>query len=373
MPIVFILEKNEKTILSRLGFVLCGLLAIFVTRLGVKTSINAEYYYLAAMILPIILFDPKNRKYTYLSMFFCFFFWALHTTLTPPALSPYWIPEFFPISFFLIINPLGALCIIAIFLQQYVELDTKLRNELAKVNSDLATERSKSIHQAKLASLGEMSAGVAHEINNPLAIIAGSLPALEKSVQDPDKFSKKIQTIQHAVDRISKIVMGLKKFSRSSEIPVYQIAVLADILHESLVLIDAKAKRHHTAITTDIQSNATILCDVIEIEQVLINLINNAIDAVSKLTEKWVQIQLYEEHPKMLVLRIRDSGMGIPESVQQKLFQPFFTTKPVGKGTGLGLSITKGILDQHHASIVILNDPHTCFELRFSQHPIESD
>ena len=107
------------------------------------------------------------------------------------------------------------------------------------------------------------------------------------------------------------------------------------------------------------------MCDEIEIEQVLVNLINNGIDAVKNLPEKWVRVTIFED-PTQVILQISDSGSGIPEKIRHRLFDPFFTTKGVGEGTGLGLSIAKGILDEHHATISVLAEaPHTCFEIRF--------
>ena len=108
-----------------------------------------------------------------------------------------------------------------------------------------------------------------------------------------------------------------------------------------------------------------MICDEVEIEQVLVNLINNAIDAVKMRPERWVKVALFDD-ANSVVLRVTDSGSGIPENVRDKLFEPFFTTKKVGEGTGLGLSITKGILDELRATIsVVADSPNTCFEIRF--------
>jgi signal transduction histidine kinase len=110
----------------------------------------------------------------------------------------------------------------------------------------------------------------------------------------------------------------------------------------------------------------------VEIEQVVINLINNAIDAVKERAEKWVKVEVLDDD-QSVVFRVTDSGLGISEAVQNKIFDPFFTTKPVGEGTGLGLSITKGILDQHKATIAIVpHVPNTCFEIRFQKVSVAS-
>jgi C4-dicarboxylate-specific signal transduction histidine kinase/integral membrane sensor domain MASE1 len=235
------------------------------------------------------------------------------------------------------------------------------------LEKQLTKERAKSLQASKLASLGELSAGMAHEINNPLAIISGSMNLLEKVANDPEKLSNRIEVIQKSIGRISKIVNGLKKFSRSSDKPDYKEHNLADIIRESVLLTNSKSVRFDTSIEAIFHIEPKIFCDEIEIEQVLVNLINNGIDAVRDHALKWVKLEVSEDS-KAIVLRISDSGPGIPESIRSKLFDPFFTTKAVGEGTGLGLSITKGILDEHKAVIAILpNTKNTCFEIRFQK------
>ncbi len=221
------------------------------------------------------------------------------------------------------------------------------------------------VQTSKLASLGEMAAGIAHEINNPLAIISGSVGLLKKYIDQPEKLTSKIESIEKSSDRISKIVTGLRKFSRSGDSTQRQLLPVQNIVNEVLILTEAKSKRHHTSVHFECQSDAKIHCDEVEIEQVLVNLINNAIDAVKKRDEKWVKIKLFTDE-REVVLQVIDSGLGIPEKIRTKIFDPFFTTKITGEGTGIGLSITKGILDEHKASIKVLSHlPNTCFEIRF--------
>lgn len=230
---------------------------------------------------------------------------------------------------------------------------------------ELEIERSKAQHSAKLATLGELAAGIAHEINNPMAIIAGNIPLFKKFKDNSDIFESKISASLKACERVSKIVNGLRKFSRSHESAPYRVETLSNIIVETLVMIETKAKFNSVLIETQFESFAKILCDENEIEQVLINLVNNAIDAISALPEKWIKINLFEDQNE-LVLQIVDSGSGISPEIENKLFHPFFTTKPVGEGTGLGLSITKGILDQHKASLKLNRQmKNTCFEIRF--------
>lgn len=235
------------------------------------------------------------------------------------------------------------------------------------LEKQLVLERSKSLHSSKLASLGEMSAGIAHEINNPLAIISAAAELLPKAINDPIKLESRIDSILKSCERISRIVSALKKFSRSSEKPTYKQHSLGEIIKESIILVDSKSKKFMTPVQFELSPDLFILCDEVEMEQVLVNLINNSIDAIKEKEIKWVKIEAFESM-NSIVLRITDSGHGIPENIKTKLFEPFFTTKIVGEGTGLGLSITKGILDEHNANIEILTrDGHTCFEIYFQK------
>lgn len=153
----------------------------------------------------------------------------------------------------------------------------------------------------------------------------------------------------------------------------YKIHSLRDIVKEAITHTDAKARRHTTNVEVEWKGQCLVFCDEIEMEQVFVNMINNSIDAVKGLSDKWVTVHL-EERDGQVLLRIRGSGQRIAPEVQKKLFQPFFTTKPVGQGTGLGLSMVKGILDEHHAAIELLgDDPHTCFEIRFPKAEVKKD
>lgn len=221
------------------------------------------------------------------------------------------------------------------------------------------------IQTAKLVSLGEMAAGMAHEINNPLAIISGLVELLPKYVDNPEKFFIKTEAIMRATKRINKIVGGLQKFSHSNERNNHSLRNLSKIVSEAILLTESKSKQHDVIITYDLGPELLIQCNEIEIEQVAINLISNAVDAIRDREERWVKLEVFSEL-KSIVLRVTDSGSGIPDTVVDKIFDPFFTTKNVGEGTGLGLSITKGILDEHKATIsIIAHCPNTCFEIRF--------
>ncbi|NOT77380.1 MAG: PAS domain S-box protein [Bacteriovoracaceae bacterium] len=240
---------------------------------------------------------------------------------------------------------------------------TDITRDIA-LQEKLNQEKARAIHSAKLASLGEMSAGVAHEINNPLAIISGIASSLKHSLDDPQKFDKKIDTLKSFINRITKIVNGLKRFSRFNLEVIKTSCTIQSILNDSLTYFELKASAELVDFKIENNSNSEIFCDRLEIEQVIINLINNAIDAVKDLDKKWVILQAYDAKSE-LVIRVSDSGPLIKNEILNKIFEPFFTTKDVGKGTGLGLSISASIIKDHGGILTyVKNQNTTCFEIR---------
>ena len=144
------------------------------------------------------------------------------------------------------------------------------------------------------------------------------------------------------------------------------------MIQDSIFLSEVNAKRHAVEIYTQNIGSYELFCNQLEIEQVLVNLINNSIDAVKDLEERWVSVDVSGDSGS-IYLRVMDSGSGIPPEIESKIFQPFFTTKMVGQGTGLGLSISKGILDGHNAGITVnRNFKNTCFEIRFKREAIKA-
>lgn len=244
------------------------------------------------------------------------------------------------------------------------------RTKEIELENSLFTERSIAFHKSKLASLGEMSASIAHEINNPLAIIEGSTRILLRFQEFPNQIKPYIEKIEKSTNRINKIVTGLRKYSRVSdnEKQTFQPHSIKLIINEALSLIDLNLKQNFIEIHVHCETESLIFCNEIEIEQVIINLINNSIDEIKNSDHRWINLSVTELDSEV-VIEIKDSGIGITEEVAEKLFQPFFTTKAVGEGTGLGLSIVKGILDAHNALIQLKkNCPNTCFEIIFKKY-----
>ena len=220
---------------------------------------------------------------------------------------------------------------------------------------------------ARLAALGEMAGGVAHEINNPLAIIDGSvdmcLREMERGNFDLEKMAYRLNKVRSTVLRITKIVKGLKRFSREPDSEEVREYAMIQIVNESLDLSREKIKAMGIEVHVDVPENLKIRCNFTEFSQVIINLVNNSIDEVKDKERPWIQIRARAD-AKNNILSIVDSGSGIPENIAKHIMQPFYTTKAIGEGTGLGLSISHGIVKKLGGDLLIdSSSPNTKFDV----------
>lgn len=229
-------------------------------------------------------------------------------------------------------------------------------------------QKAKSIHSSKLAALGEMAGGIAHEINNPLTIIAGNTAMLKKyhemNALTPEVLFKSLTSIESTLARIEKIVRGLRTLSRDTgEIDTTSVK-LDDILEDVLGLCNERFNNNGIFFKLNIENHdkdQLIWCDRVQISQVLLNLLNNSFYAVKNVDEKWITLDIIKE-AKVWIFKVTDSGNEISPEVKEKIFTPFFTSKPVGEGTGLGLSLSRTIIKNHKGSINIdRNSENTCF------------
>jgi C4-dicarboxylate-specific signal transduction histidine kinase len=231
--------------------------------------------------------------------------------------------------------------------------------ELKAKNEELALQQQAVVSSSKMSALGEMASGVAHEINNPLAIIQVRAEQL-KEIAETEEIDNTIvidvvDEIIKTATRIATIVKGLRSFARDGRNDPFQLAVLKTIIEETVDLCKEKFK--HNNIHLDIKPisvSMEIECRATQISQVILNLLNNAYDAIQQSEEKWVCVAV-SDLGHQIEISIMDSGKGIPKELQDKIMQPFFTTKEIGRGTGLGLSISRGIILSHRGQLIIDN------------------
>ena len=244
-------------------------------------------------------------------------------------------------------------------------LNKFLDNQVQERTKKIDEQRMVLIESNRLASLGEVSAGIAHEINNPLAVIAGkSEIILRKLAGHPDfeTLNVEFHKILDMVTRISKIISGLKTFardgSRDSKNSFKATKIFDDLKH----ICQKRLTNLGVNLHFEVEGEDVILFGrEVQICQVLLNLINNAADAIQDQEEKWIKINVRHDG-RNKVIKVTDSGSGISPEIQQKIMAPFFTTKAVGKGTGLGLSISFGII-KDHGGVLRYDEslPHTSF------------
>jgi len=251
------------------------------------------------------------------------------------------------------------------------------------INWDVTEERSlqkkieeqqgKLVSSSRLASLGEIAGGIAHEINNPLAIIQANAiygkRLLEKGHSHPEEFAKNFQVTIETVSRIADTIKGLRHFARdASEDPLHE-ASIEEIIESTLKLCSQTAYNKHIDIqiipfNTDIRVN----CRKHQIIQALYNILSNAFYAVRNCPKKWVRILVSDDNNNEVTIKVIDSGEGVINEIQDKIMDPFFTTKPVGIGSGLGLSIAVGVLHSHGGSLKFEpNSEYTTFTLTLPQ------
>ena len=232
--------------------------------------------------------------------------------------------------------------------------------EMQRREQELRDKQEQLVQAGKLATLGELTTGVAHELNNPLnnigLFVGNALDLIQLGTADPERLSSELDNAMHQVRKASEIISHLRTFGRAA--PVSREPVLInDVIMRALSLMQEQFRLRQIDLNLKLcEDNPLVLGNAIQLEQVLINLLTNARDAVSLSAIRTISIECVVDAP-FVELVISDTGAGIPEGLEKRIFDPFFTTKEVGKGTGLGLSITYGIIKEHHGTIIVAKTP----------------
>jgi two-component system, NtrC family, sensor kinase len=263
---------------------------------------------------------------------------------------------------------------------------TERTDALQKTLNQLQNTESQLVHSEKMAALGELTAGVAHEINNPVNFISTSLPPLKRNLDaidqliehyeslTPENFDEKLKEIKEykakidfeytkeetallmksvhdGAHRTAEIVKGLRNFSRLDEADRKK-ASINEGLESTLLLMQSAFKSKNIELIKDLGELPEINCYAGQLNQVFMNILTNAVQAMSE--KGTITVKTFvEKSTNSVKISIADNGKGMPEEVKNKIFQPFFTTKKVGEGTGLGLSISYGIVKKHDGQIEV--------------------
>lgn len=344
------------------------LVAIYVTNEVLGSQTQFHYFSLIGILFPLVVHSYKS-KLKYIPAFISFVFWL-------------WVLEFpragiLPIqnSFASFFHPWVSQLVVSILLGFYI-LQLKYQHE--KNLEELESQNSNLIRSSQMTALGEMAGGIAHEINNPLQLIVSKAEKLIIKIENDEidkKYIDDLKKIESTAWRISKIIKGLRIFSRTGDTEPFMLYQLSHILDDTLDLCHERFATAGVQLRTDFDCKLSVFCNPVQMSQVFLNLLNNALDAVRNSTAtKWVEIKSIVSGTTLFIY-VTDSGLGIPFEVSEKMMNPFFTTKEIGKGTGLGLSVSRGIIESHGGKLYYDSHfPNTRFVIELPKYgnPIKS-
>ncbi|MEK7357527.1 MAG: HAMP domain-containing sensor histidine kinase, partial [Bdellovibrionota bacterium] len=261
------------------------------------------------------------------------------------------------------------------YLRKNLEKEVERKTaELKAAMTELKTTQAELVHSAKLASLGTLSAGIAHEINNSLNYVNGALQPLEKIFDrtapssDKEKISKLIAVMKDGLSLTLDIVKSLRTYTGLNQAKFNDVNI-AQVVNSSLTILRNRIRGRIT-IESNVAADLTVHGSVVGLNQIFMNLISNAVDAMSEGGTLTISGERQGEFAHLVV---KDSGVGMPKEVLDRIFEPFFTTKEVGSGTGLGLYIVRQEVQRHKGELKVESVPGkgTTFHITLSTHAFE--
>ena len=232
--------------------------------------------------------------------------------------------------------------------------------EMQRREQELRDKQEQLVQAGKLATLGELTTGVAHELNNPLnnigLFVGNAVDLIELAVTEKGQIVAELRHAMQQVSKATEIISHLRTFGRAAPVSREPIP-LRQVIERALSLMREQLRLREIEVTVDLgPEEPVILGNAIQLEQVFINLLTNARDAVAESPRKAIRIA-GSARSGAVEVALADTGHGIPPGLERRIFDPFFTTKEVGKGTGLGLSITYGIIKEHGGTISVASPP----------------
>ena len=232
--------------------------------------------------------------------------------------------------------------------------------EVQRREHELREKQEQLVQAGKLATLGELTTGVAHELNNPLnnigLFIGNVIDLIELGEADPQRMLHELHSAMQQVHKATEIISHLRTFGRAATVSREPV-VINQVIQRAISLVHKQLHLRQIEVQLRFPSEDVIVIgNAIQMEQVFINLLTNARDALADMTQKMITITCTVK-TDVVNIHFCDTGPGIPAGLEQRIFDPFFTTKEVGAGTGLGLSITYGIIKEHQGSIAVESRP----------------
>jgi signal transduction histidine kinase len=239
----------------------------------------------------------------------------------------------------------------------------RMMDELEAAREREKVQRAQLAHTEKMAAVGTLAAGVAHEVNNPLAGISACLDNLRANPDDLDMKERYLDLIRDGLKRIERTVANLLNFSRQREIRPEATSINHNLRHV-VELVGYQLRRANVEVRFDLDSDdAHVMADHFQMEQLFLNLVLNAIEAMPDGGALDLRTRVRDGN---VVAEVRDSGSGIPEEIQDRIFDPFFTTREIGEGTGLGLAVSDSIVAAHGGTLEVTSKVGTGTTFRVS-------
>lgn len=232
--------------------------------------------------------------------------------------------------------------------------------EMQRRERELREKQEQLVQAGKLATLGELTTGVAHELNNPLnnigLFVGNAVDLIEMGATDKEHILRELRRATQQVRKATEIISHLRAFGRAAPVS-RELVPINQVVEQALALIQEQLRHRQIAVELELASeDPCVIGNAIQLEQICINLLANARDALDHAPRKVIHITS-EVRDETVALTFHDTGSGVPEGLEQRIFDPFFTTKEVGAGTGLGLSITYSIIKEHQGTIAVTNLP----------------
>ncbi len=364
---------------SRLLFLLASNVLVLGNDVLLGHDSGAELVFIALATVPFALFDVGERAALAAGVTFAVGGFAVgHSRAFHQLHRP---PPGFSATHYYVYSAVMAFAIAIYTLYRLsranADAERALREDVRErlcAQQELERSRQTAAYSAKMAALGEMSGNVAHEVNNPLAAIllrAHRLRTLvRQSPLDLQALERVSGDIESTVHRIRRIVDGLRTFARDAEHDPLRPESVARIVAETIEICSERFRHHTIDLRVEpIPPDLMAVCRSVQISQILLNLLSNAFDAVENQSLRWVRLRA-DADDRQVRICVVDSGPGVRPDLENRIMEPFFTTKDVGKGTGLGLSVSKGIAEAHGGQLALDRASlDTCFVLTLPRAP----
>lgn len=221
--------------------------------------------------------------------------------------------------------------------------------------------------QSYLAELGVICRGMIHEIATPLTVLAAKIHMLKKHQLSREDVDEQLEVMNRNIDRIKRIIEGMRLFYQNPE-GQYEEVDLKDVVSNVLLFCGQRFQNHGVSIRVyGLEQTVKVFARRLQLEQAILQLMNNAFDAIEFLPQKWIEISVSRNEGKVEIY-VKDSGEGIPDEVARKMMDPFYSTKPLGKGTGTGLAFTQGLIQKNGGELQYVKAPHTLFKVELPMH-----